>query len=294
MEQELEQINAQNGHKKNKISYWNSIFSISTVLFFTGFLSLFIWIFKQKSDILKESVHIQVELIDTNYQEYLNLINLVKTMPAVKDAAYISKDSAAIKLKREINEDFVEILGYNPLFNSLDINIKADFFQNDILEEIKNKLETNYIVRDVNYPKNVSKALEKNMRKFSIYIGAIALFLLIIAIILIDSTIRLAMYSDRFIIKSMQLVGATKWFIIKPYIIKSILNGIFSAFLAISALLLIMLLISKYTDVIDIVEELDKLALIFGGLVFLGISISSLSTFFAVHKYLRTKLDNLF
>jgi cell division transport system permease protein len=280
--------------KKNKISYWNSIFSITTVLFLTGFLGIFIWIAKNTSDVLKESVVIQVELVDTSQYFYDNFKAEIEAMPQVKQVKFVSKDSAAEKLKREINEDFIKVIGFNPLFNSFDINLKSEFFNADELEKVKKKVLLNTIVREASYPKVVSKSLDKNLKKISLILGAITFFLLLIAVVLIDSTIRLAMFSDRFLIKSMQLVGATRWFIIKPYISRAIINGIVSALIASGLLILILQLFSRYTELIDIKKELKYLAIIFFGLILLGIIISLISTVFAVSKYLRTKLDSLY
>jgi cell division transport system permease protein len=280
--------------KKNKISYWNSIFSISTVLFLTGFLGLFIIIAKNTSDILKESVSIHVELADASPQEYNEIIAKLKTYQEVRKINYISKEEAAVKLKNDIKEDFIQIIGYNPLYNAFDVNLKSDYFNQKNIEKIKKNLLLESLVRDVSYPKVISKSLDKNLRKISFFIGALTIFLLLIAVVLIDSTIRLAMFSDRFLIKSMQLVGATRWFIIKPYIWRSILNGIVSAIMSFIILVLVLYLISKYSELIDIMHEIKYLVIVFFGLIFLGIIISSISTVFAVHKYLRTKLDSLY
>ena len=280
--------------KKNKISYWNSIFSISTVLFLTGFLGLFIIIAKNTSDILKESVSIHVELADATPQEYNEIIAKLKTYDEVRKINYITKEEAAVKLKNDIKEDFIQIIGYNPLYNALDVNLKSDYFNQQNIEKIKKNLLLESLVRDVSYPKVISQSLDKNLRKISFFIGALTIFLLLIAVVLIDSTIRLAMFSDRFLIKSMQLVGATRWFIIKPYIWRSILNGIVSAIMSFIILVLVLYMISKYSELIDIMHEINHLVVVFFGLIFLGIIISSISTVFAVHKYLRTKLDSLY
>mgnify|MGYP000917688454 CR=1 FL=1 len=280
--------------KKNKISYWNSIFSITTVLFLTGFLGIFIWVAKNTSDVLKESVTIQVELVDTAQFVYDNFRAEIEAMPEVKHVKFVSKDSAAQKLKKEINEDFINVIGYNPLSNSFDINIKSEYFKPEVLEKIKKDVLKNMLVRDATYPKVVSKSLEKNLKKVSLILGAITFFLLLIAVVLIDSTIRLAMFSDRFLIKSMQLVGATRWFIIKPYVGRAILNGIVSALITSGLLILILQLFSNYSDLIDIKKELKYLVIIFFGLILLGIIISVISTIFAVSKYLRIKLDSLY
>lgn len=280
--------------KKNKISYWNSIFSMTTVLFLTGFIGIFIWIAKNTSDALKESVVIQVELVDTSKYAYSKFQSELEAMPEVKQVKFVSKDTAAEKLKREINEDFVKVIGFNPLFNAFDINLKSEYFNAEELEKVKKKVLLNTMVREATYPKLVSKSLDKNLKKITLILSAFTFFLLIIAIVLIDSTIRLAMFSDRFLIKSMQLVGATRWFIIKPYISRAIINGIVSALVASGLLILILQLFSRYTEFIDIKKELKYLAIIFFGLILLGIIISLISTIFAVSKYLRTKLDQLY
>jgi cell division transport system permease protein len=279
---------------RNKISYWNSVFSITTVLFLTGFLGIFIWIAKNTSDALKESVFIQVEMVDTTQSTYDNFKAELENLNGVKQVKFVSKDIAAAKLKKEINDDFINVIGYNPLFNSFEVNIKSELFNPEVLESTKKTILKSSLVKDANYPKVISKTLNKNLRKISLILGAITLFLLIIAVILIDSTIRLAMFSDRFLIKSMQLVGATRWFIIRPYIWRGILNGILSALIASGLLVLILYLFDKYTQLLELQKELKYLSIIFFGLILLGVILSFISTFFAVNKYLRMKLDSLY
>lgn len=287
-------MGAHSKNTRNKISYWNSIFSITTVLFLTGFLGIFIWIAKNTSDVLKESVYIQVELADTTQGVYDNFKAQIETLGQVKHVKFVSKEIAAAKLKKEINEDFINVIGYNPLFNSFEVNIKSEVFNPEVLEHTKKELLKSSLVRDATYPKVISKTLDKNLKKISLILGAITLFLLIIAVILIDSTIRLAMFSDRFLIKSMQLVGATRWFIIRPYILRAVVNGIVSALVASGLLILILYLFDKYTQLIELQKELKYLSIIFFGLILLGVILSFISTFFAVNKYLRMKLDSLY
>lgn len=280
--------------KKNKISYWNSIFSMTTVLFITGFLAIFIWIAKNTTDILKESVVIQVELVDTSALIYNEYQSELATIPEIKKIKFISKDSAAAKLNKEINEDMINVLGYNPLFNSFEINVKSEFFNPTVLEKINKEILKSTLVKDASYPRFVSKSLDKNLKKVSAFIGAVAILMLILSIILIDSTIKLALFSDRFLIKSMEYVGATKWFIIRPYLARSLFNGIVSALLACIALVIVLILFSRYTEIIDIQNEIKYLILIFFGLILLGIIISTTSTYFAVNKYLKSKIDTLY
>ena len=287
-------MGAHSKNTRNKISYWNSIFSITTVLFLTGFLGIFIWIAKNTSDVLKESVFIQVELVDTTQGTYDNFKAQIENLGQVKKVKFVSKDVAAAKLKKDINEDFINVIGYNPLFNSFEVNIKSEVFKPEVLEHTKKEFLKSNLVRDATYPKVISKTLDKNLKKISLILGAITLFLLIIAVILIDSTIRLAMFSDRFLIKSMQLVGATRWFIIRPYILRAVLNGIVSALVASGLLVLILYLFDKYTQLIELQKELKYLSIIFFGLILLGVILSFISTFFAVNKYLRMKLDSLY
>lgn len=287
-------MGAHSKNTRNKISYWNSIFSITTVLFLTGFLGIFIWIAKNTSDVLKESVYIQVELADTTQGVYDNFKAQIENLGQVKQVKFVSKEIAAAKLKKEINDDFINVIGYNPLFNSFEVNIKSEVFNPEVLEHTRKELLKSSLVRDATYPKVISKTLDKNLKKISLILGAITLFLLIIAVILIDSTIRLAMFSDRFLIKSMQLVGATRWFIIRPYILRAVLNGIVSALVASGLLVLILYLFDKYTQLIELQKELKYLSIIFFGLILLGVILSFISTFFAVNKYLRMKLDSLY
>ena len=237
---------------------------------------------------------IQVELVDTTQGTYDNFKAQIENLGQVKKVKFVSKDVAAAKLKKDINEDFINVIGYNPLFNSFEVNIKSEVFKPEVLEHTKKEFLKSNLVRDATYPKVISRTLDKNLKKISLILGAITLFLLIIAVILIDSTIRLAMFSDRFLIKSMQLVGATRWFIIRPYILRAVLNGIVSALVASGLLVLILYLFDKYTQLIELQKELKYLSVIFFGLILLGVILSFISTFFAVNKYLRMKLDSLY
>lgn len=280
--------------KKNKISYWNCVFSMTTVLFIIGFLGIFILIAKNTSDLLKESVVIQVELVDTTVDAYNSLRVELERIPEVKKVNFVSKDSAAAKLNKEINENLINVLGYNPLFNSFEINIKSEYFNPVTLEKMNANILKNLLVRDASYPKFVSNSLDKNLKKLTAILAAVAILLLIVSIVLIDSTIKLALFSDRFLIKSMEFVGATRWFIIRPYLGRAMVNGILSALLTCALLSVLILLLTKYTEMVAIHIEIKNLILIFFGLILLGIFISTISTFFAVHKYLKSKIDSLY
>ena len=157
-------MGAHSKNTRNKISYWNSIFSITTVLFLTGFLGIFIWIAKNTSDVLKESVFIQVELVDTTQGTYDNFKAQIENLGQVKKVKFVSKDVAAAKLKKDINEDFINVIGYNPLFNSFEVNIKSEVFKPEVLEHTKKEFLKSNLVRDATYPKVISRTLDKNLK----------------------------------------------------------------------------------------------------------------------------------
>lgn len=281
--------------KKSSPNYITSIVSVALVLVILGFLCLFFLQSTYISKSFKENITLQLELKDNiKDSDIFQYRKILEAEKFVKNVSYISKEDAAENMENELGENFIEILGFNPLFASLNISLYAQYAQPDSLVWIKEKIIASKNVKDIIYDDVLVDAINKNTRTLTLIILAASILIFIIALILIDSTIRLAMFSNRFLIRSMQLVGATRWFIIKPFILKGILNGLMSGILA--ALALVGLIFSaerKFPELVIIQHQLDFI-IILASILVLGVFISWLSTHRAVLKYLNVKLDNLY
>ncbi|MCK4406885.1 MAG: permease-like cell division protein FtsX [Bacteroidales bacterium] len=281
--------------RRLKSSYVTTLVSITLVLFMLGMLGLIILHAKKLSDYVKENIGFSI-IMKENVKE-AGIIQLQKTLDAsdyVKSTEYITKEKAAEELTKDLGEDFIDFLGYNPLLPSIDLRLKAEYANIDSLAIIEKDLLANKNVKEVFYQKSLVHLINKNLRRISIIILGFSILLLIIAIALINNTIRLSVYSKRFLIKSMQLVGATQAFIRRPFILKGILHGILGAFIAI--LLLVGILYFSQQEIPELVnlQDADLFISIFGFVILLGIIISWMSTFFAVKKYLNLKADSLY
>lgn len=281
--------------RRLKSSYITTVVSITLVLFMLGMLGLIILHAKKLSDYVKENIGFSI-IMKENVKE-AGIIQLQKTLDAsdyVKSTEYITKEKAAEELTKDLGEDFIDFLGYNPLLPSIDLRLKAEYANIDSLDIIEKDLLANKNVKEVFYQKSLVHLINKNLRRISIIILGFSILLLIIAIALINNTIRLSVYSKRFLIKSMQLVGATQAFIRRPFILKGILHGIMGAFIAI--LLLVGILYFSQQEIPELInlQDADLFISIFGFVILLGIIISWISTFFAVKKYLNLKADSLY
>jgi len=219
-------------------SYITTVVSISLVLFMLGLLGLIIFHAKKLSDYVKENIGFSI-IMKENVKE-AGIIKLQKTLDAtdyIKSTEYITKEQAAKEFTEELGEDFTSFLGYNPLLPTIEVRFKAAYANNDSLSVIKDKILADENVKEVFYHESLVNVVNKNVRKIGIIIFGFSALLLIIAIALINNTIRLSVYSKRFIIRSMQLVGATRQFISKPFILKGVLQGIIGSFIAILLLI---------------------------------------------------------
>lgn len=280
--------------KRNNQSYIYSIVSITLVLTMFGILSAVLIFSNKISNYLKENVEISLILKDNlNEADVMQFQKKLNLQPYILKSDYVSKEEAAKILKEEFGED-LEVLGYNPLYASINIHLKAEYANPDSLVNIENSLQKHIEVQEVHYFQGIIDILSRNFRNISLVLTGILVVLLFISITLIDNTIKLAMYSNRFLIKSMQLVGATRWFIIRPFILRGFLNGVLSGLLAVVLLLGIAYYAQDYLTLLFSQEDMLEFGILFAGLIVVGALISGLSTFFAVHKYLRMKLDDLY
>lgn len=278
------------GRKKLQASTVTTIISISLVLFTLGLLGLIILHANKLSNYVKENIGFSV-IIKENVKEpdILEFQKKLDTESFVKSTEYITREQAAEDLTKDLGEDFVDFLGYNPLLASIDIRLKADYANNDSLKVLEKRLLKNDLVKEVYYQKSLVDMVNSNIRKIGFVILSFSAILLIISIALINNTIRLSVYSKRFIIKTMQLVGATRGFISKPFIFKSLIHGLVSSFIAI-ILLGVVLWFSQQAlpELVDL-QDIDLFLTLFGMVTILGLTLTGLSTILAVSRYLHIK-----
>ncbi|HAD96742.1 MAG TPA: cell division protein FtsX [Cryomorphaceae bacterium] len=214
--------------------------------------------------------------------------------PYVKSTEYISKEEAAAELKEALDEEFVEFLGYNPLMNAIAIHLKADYVNPEQLSYLESEFAKEDIVREVVYDKPLIQMMNENIERISLFLLIGCILLSLIAVGLINSSIRLSIYSRRFLIKTMQLVGATKGFIRKPFIWRSFRHGLYGSLIAIGLLVVILYYIGQNIPDFLELQDMKLLVVLFGGVLVMGIFISMSCTFFALKKYLKLKTDQLY
>lgn len=281
--------------KKTKSVYISTVISIALVLLMTGLLGLILVHAKNLSKYVKENIVLNIIVNDNvNEGDVLSLQKDLEKDPYVLRTEYVSKELAAKNLKEDLGEDFIEYLGTNPLLPSIDVYLKEQYANADSIQPFIDKITKSSKVKEVVYQESLIDMVNKNIRIISIVVLAFAAILLIIAVALINNTIRLAIYSQRFLIKSMQLIGATKNFIRRPYIIYGIIHGLIGALVAILLLIFTLNFAQKQIPEIVFLQSWSEFVLIFLVVVILGILISGISTYFAVTKYLKAKSHSLY
>ena len=276
-------------------SYFSTTLSISMILFLFGLLGLLLINAQRLSDFMKENIG--VTLILKEGAKEAEVMKLQKTLEAtdyIKSAKFVGKERAAAELKRELGEDFVDFLGFNPLLSSIDVTVYAGYANPDSLAMLERKFLGRPEVQEVYYQRNLVKQLNSNVKKISVILLALSLLMFIIFAALINNTIRLSIYSKRFLINTMQLVGATRPFIRRPFIAKSAVHGIYGGLIACSMFLLIFFSYQNELKSFIDFQNPTALALLGGGIFLMGIFITLISTYLAVNKFLRMKFDQLF
>tara|TARA_Y100000813_G_scaffold24055_1_gene15488 strand:+ start:401 stop:1279 length:879 start_codon:yes stop_codon:yes gene_type:complete len=271
------------------------IISLSLVLFVLGLLSLFLINAQRLTNYVKENIGFSI-MIKENIKE-IELIEFNKILDGesfTKSTEFISKEAATKDLENELGEDFVNFLGFNPIMASIDVKLNSSYANNDSLNNISSLLQKNKIVHEVYYQKNLIEKLNNNIRKISFFLFAFSLILFFIAFALINNTIRLSVYSKRFIIRTMSLVGAESQFIQKPFLINAIYQGLYSAIFAVFLLIGSIQLIQKETASILNINDLQIIGIVFIVLFCSGVIISVASTFFAVRRFIYSNEDELY
>ena len=278
-------------------SYFMSLMSIALVLFLLGIFALLMMHAQKLSNHLKENIGFEV-VMNSNVKED-NILKLQKeldAMPAVKSTTYITKDEAIRRLSEDLGEDFLQWLGNeeNPLLPSIDVRFNAAYANPDSLNLIQAQLLKNKDIKEIYYHKSLVNLINQNIRRIGLALMIASLVLLIIAITLIRNTIRLSIYSKRFLVRSMQLVGATSAYIRRPFIRSGITQGFFGALIADTLLALLLYGLMQRLPELTFIQDYKIIACIFAGIIVLGILLGGLSTRSALRKYLNADVDQLY
>lgn len=276
-------------------SYFSVVLSIFLVLFLLGLLGLFVLNSKRISNNFKEEIAMTVFFKnDANDTIIKAFDEELKTAKFAKSFEYVSKEKAAEMHKKDIGEDFMQFLGVNPLQNSFDIYLKADYVVNDSIAKIQNRLRKNEMIADIVYDKQLVDKVNDKIQEISMWILIFSGIFAVISVLLINSSLRLSIYANRFIIKTMQMVGATKSFIRKPFIVRSLILGLIGSLLAVFALIGVLVYFETNYDNLGIMENQLAIAAVLLGVVVLGMLITWLSTFFATQRFLNLRTDDLY
>lgn len=276
-------------------SYFSVILSITLVLFLLGALAVLLLNTQKLANYFKEQVSMTIFLKDEAKEA--DIRQLQKTLSVAeyaKNVSFISKQKAAERYSEEIGEDFVTFIGDNPLRNSIDLNLKADYAEPSKMQDLATELLQNTFVFEVTYDKPLIALIHENVQRIGFFILIVSGFFTIVAILLINSSIRLSVYSKRFIIKTMQLVGATRGFIRRPFIITNIRLGMIGAFFATILLCGTLFYIDNHFPEFKILSDWKELAIISGIIFLIGIFISWLSTYFAAQRFLNLNTNDLY
>ena len=290
------------GNKENQISrrkltssYLTSLISTSLVLFLLGVVGFLILNAQSLSKYVKENIGINIELKDNireaDIQQFRKILD---AKSYVKSTEYITKEQAAAETQKALGEDFIKFLGYNPLPTSIKVKLNAEYANPDSIIFIEKELAKNKQINEIYYRKTLVHEINENVRKISLVLISFTLLLFLIALTLINNTIRLSVYSKRFLIHTMQLVGATRRFIRRPFVMRSAWQGLISAMISIALLLSLIYFAQQQVEGIIEFVDADLLLLLFGSLIITGIIICSISSFFAVNKYLKNNIDALY
>jgi len=286
-----------NTYQKRRLtsSYFSVVISISLVLFMIGVLGLVLLKSTNVANHFKEKVAINLFLKDEVSKKQIDkFCASLREETFTKRIVYVSKKQAARDYSREIGEDFLTFLGKNPLKNGIDIYLKADFVSSDKMLDLEKKFNRNLYVAAVSYDKPLIELLTKNIQRISFWLFILCGFFALIAILLINSSIRLTIYSKRFNIKTMQMVGATKSFIRKPFLWRSIRLSMIGAFISLLGLAVIIYYLDKYIPVLELLKDYKTLLFLMSAVVISAIVITSLSTFFATQRFLNLRTDELY
>ncbi|MDV7186857.1 permease-like cell division protein FtsX [Lutibacter sp. TH_r2] len=281
--------------RRLRSSYFSVIISIALVLFLVGLFGLIVIKTNSISKHFKEQVAITVFLKDNAKKSDIEILEAeLKNAEYTKSVVYVSKNEAAEKYSEDLGENFLEFLGENPLKNAIDVTLKSEFVTPEKMTEIESNMNIRSIVDEVVFDKPLIEILTKNINRLSFWMLLFSGIFTLIAVVLINSSIRLSVYSKRFTLKTMQMVGATKGFIRVPFILKSIQLGVLGAIVAIAALAGFIFYLHKTIPELDLLTDYKLMAILGVGIILLGILITWLSTFFATRRFLNLRTEELY
>jgi cell division transport system permease protein len=276
-------------------SYFSVVLSIFLVLFLLGSLGFFVVHSNRLSERFKEEIAVSVYFHNNVSKEKIEIFQeLLKQKDYVKEIVFISKEQAAKEHKDIIGEDFMAFLGYNPLQNSMDVYFKSDYVAGNKIAELAMQLKADELVSDVVYDKELVELVNQNVKKISFWILLVSSMLAIIAVLLINSSMRLSIYAKRFIIKTMQLVGATKSFIRRPFIWQSIKLGLIGAVLACLTLLGLLYYLDTILPGLELLADMEIIGVVMLGVLISSVLITGISTFFATQRFLNLRTGDLY
>lgn len=284
-------------HQKRRLisSYFSVVLSIALVLFLLGLLGMLVLNAKKVSDHFKEQVVVTIYLKDSAKDiETKQLEKSLAMANYVKSTKYVSKAQAAEFMKAENGDDFMDFIGYNPLQNSIDVHLKADYVTSEHLEKISAEALNKKFVEEVNYDNDLVNLMNNNVKRISFWVLVISAIFTLIAVLLINSSIRLAVYSKRFTIKTMQMVGATKRFIRRPFVWQSVRLGIIGAIIALIGMAIVLYYLNKTFVELELLSNPVLMVILFAFVFALGIIITWISTHFATQRFLNLKTDDLY
>lgn len=278
-------------------SYFMSLMSITLVLFLLGVFALLMMHTQSLSNHIKENIGFEI-VMNSNVKEadILKLKRELDAMPAVKSTEYITKEEAIRRLSDDLGEDFLQWLGNeeNPLLPSIDVRFNAEYTNPDSLSVIEKQLLGNKDIKEIYYQKSLVDLINQNVNRIGLVLAGVSLVLLVIAITLIRNTIRLSVYSKRFLVRSMQLVGATPAFIRRPFIRRGIWQGFFGGLLADLLLAAMLYGLTRQIPELSLIQDYRIVVGIFIGIVILGMLLGGVSTRLALRKHLRADVDRLY
>jgi len=276
-------------------SYFSVVLSIFLVLFLLGALGLFVINSKKISDNFKEEIPMTVFFErDAQKESVEKFGQFISNKPYTNTSVFVTKEQAAEQYQKDLGENFVEYLGTNPLSDSYDIRLKAEYVVSDSLNKIVSEIKAQDEIKSVNYDNVLVDMVNENIKKISYWILVVSGFFCLIAVLLINSSLRLSIYANRFIIKTMQMVGATKSFIRRPFIWRNIKLGILGSVLAIIGLYIGLYYIDQKFPKFEFLKDYEALGIVFGGVLIAGIFITWISTFFATQRFLNLRTDDLY
>ncbi|MFJ1377511.1 cell division protein FtsX [Capnocytophaga canimorsus] len=276
-------------------SYFSVTLSITLVLFLLGLLGFLLLNAQRLANYFKEQVSVSISLKDDAKEaDVLHLQKTLSVAEFAKSVRFVSKEEAAEQFSQEIGEDFLSFIGVNPLQNSIDLSLKAEYAEPGKMEEIAKEIGQNPFVTEVTYDKPLVALIHENVEKISLIILIISGLFTIIAILLINSSIRLSIYSKRFTIKTMQLVGATRGFIRRPFIITNVRLGIYGAVFAMLLLYGCISYLNNSFPEFGLMTDRSITIMVFSSILIIGILITWLSTFFAAQRFLNLNTNDLY